>query len=150
MRDFRHNPAASLLAMVSFLVIMVIQIGSYLVIGVESRSANANIVEPLDALWWALVTVTTVGYGDKFPVTNLGRVIGALTILLGVIMFSVLTSFFTSKFFERGQADSEQLLTTAELDIQTLHDLLKRQSASLEQMESRLERIEEKIDHESS
>jgi voltage-gated potassium channel len=149
-RDFRHNPAASLLAMVSFLVIMVIQIGSYLVIGVESRSANANIVEPLDALWWALVTVTTVGYGDKFPVTNLGRVIGALTILLGVIMFSVLTSFFTSKFFERGQADSEQLLTTAELDIQALHDLLKRQSASLEQMETRLERIEEKIDHESS
>jgi voltage-gated potassium channel len=124
----------------------VIQIGSYLIIGAEARSANANIIQPLDALWWALVTVTTVGYGDKFPVTNIGRIISTLVILLGVIMFSVLTSFFTSKFRARGQADSEQLLATAELDLLEIHKLLERQNSTLDQLENRLERIEKKLD----
>ena len=149
-RDFRNRPASGVLATVSFLVLLVIQFGSFFIIGAETHSSKANIVGPLDALWWALVTVTTVGYGDKYPVTNLGRLIGALVILIGVIMFSVLTSFFTSKFHERGQAESEQLLTTAELDLQNLHDLLERQSASLEQVEERLKGIEEKMDRDSS
>ncbi len=126
-----------------------IQIGSYLIIGAEARSSSANIIQPFDALWWALVTITTVGYGDKYPVTNLGRIIGAIVILLGVIMFSVLTSFFTSKFYERGQEQSEQLLTTAEFDLQEVHRLLERQNASLEQLETRLERIEKKLDQET-
>ena len=146
MRDLRHKPAASILAAVSFLVIIVIQIGSFLMIGAESRSADATITKPFDALWWALVTVTTVGYGDKYPVTNMGRGIGALVILLGVIMFSVLTSFFTSKFHERGQADSDQLLISAEIDLQELHGLLEQQSSTLGKLEARLESIEQKID----
>jgi len=146
MREIRHKPAASILALVSFLVIIVIQIGSYLMIGAESRSADATITKPFDALWWALVTVTTVGYGDKYPVTNMGRVIGALVILLGVIMFSVLTSFFSSKFYERGQADSEQLLNTAEIDLQELHSLIEQQSNTLAKLEVRLESIDQKID----
>ncbi|MBK5108441.1 MAG: potassium channel family protein [Anaerolineales bacterium] len=149
MRDLRHKPASSILAAVSFLVIIVIQIGSFLMIGAESRSADATITKPLDALWWALVTVTTVGYGDKYPVTNMGRVIGALVILLGVIMFSVLTSFFTSKFYERGQADSEQLLTSAEFDLKELYSLLEQQSSTLGKLEARLESIEQKIDSSS-
>jgi voltage-gated potassium channel Kch len=146
--NFRSKPASSVLASVSFLVLLVIQFGSYLVIGAEARSVDANIIKPLDSLWWALVTVTTVGYGDKYPVTILGRVIGAMVILLGVIMFSVLTSFFTSKFYEQGQAGSEKLLTTAELDRQELRGLLERQTRTLEQIESRLDRIEKKMNRE--
>ena len=92
------------------------------------------------------MTVTTVGYGDKFPVTNIGCIIGTLVILLGVIMFSVLTSFFTSKFRARGQADSEQLLATAELDLLEINKLLERQNSTLDQLENRLERIEKKLD----
>ena len=149
MRDLRHHPASSIFAAVSFLVLLVIQIGSYLIIGAEARSANANIDHPLDALWWALVTVTTVGYGDKYPTTNLGRVIGGLVILIGVVMFSVLTSFFTNKFQARGQADSEQLLTAAKKDLQEIHKLLERQNATLDQLDTRLERIEKKIDQDS-
>jgi len=146
-RDFRRNPAASLLVLVSFLVILVLQFGSFLVIGAESLSPNANITAPMDALWWALVTVTTVGYGDKYPVTNLGRLIGSLTIIVGVIMFSILTSFFTSKFSDRGQAESQQLIANAETDIQKLHSVLEKQSNTLKELQERLKRIEEKIDN---
>lgn len=146
-RDFRRNPATSLMVLVSFIVILVVQFGSFLVIGAESPSPNANITAPMDALWWALVTVTTVGYGDKYPVTNLGRVIGSLTILVGVIMFSILTSFFTSKFSDRGQAESQKLIADAETDIQKLHVVLEEQSNTLKELQERLKRIEEKIDN---
>jgi voltage-gated potassium channel len=145
LRESKNRPASSLLGLVSFLVILVIQFGSYFIIGVESASDIANITAPLDALWWSVVTITTVGYGDTFPVTNLGRVIGSLVIFLGVIMFSALTSFFTNKFSERGQADSEKLLTAAEFDIRELHSMLENQTRTLEALERRLERIEGKI-----
>jgi len=150
MRDFRRNPATSILAVVTFLMFIVLQVGSYLIIGVESRAANSNIIMPLDALWWALVTVTTVGYGDKFPVTNLGRLVGTFVILIGVIMFSVLTSFFTSKFSETRDVDSDKLLSDTNQDVQELHRILEQQSSTLEDLAAQIERIENKIDRDGS
>jgi hypothetical protein len=50
----------------------------------ESRSPDANITTGGDALWWSAVTITTVGYGDYFPVTTLGRFAGLLVMLAGV------------------------------------------------------------------
>lgn len=148
LRDYRDNPASSLLAAVSFTVLLVIQIGSYLIIGIELRSPGGNITAPLDALWWALVTVTTVGYGDKYPVTNAGRVIGALVILIGVVMFSVLTSFFSSKFYERTNHGTQEVHAEAEPGAAELQALLERQTLSLEQIEARLERIEKHLQRE--
>ena len=148
LRDSRNNPASSLLAAVSFLVLLVIQVGSYLIIGIELRSPEANITAPLDALWWALVTVTTVGYGDKYPVTNAGRVIGALVILLGVVMFSVLTSFFSSKFYERTKHGNQEVDAEAQPGAAELQALLERQTLSLEQIEAQLERIEKHLQKE--
>jgi voltage-gated potassium channel len=148
LRDYRDNPASSILAAVSFLVLLVIQVGSYLIIGIELRSPEANITAPLDALWWALVTVTTVGYGDKYPVTNAGRVIGALVILLGVVMFSVLTSFFSSKFYQRTTNQDVEARAKGEPGAEELQALLERQTLSLEQIEARLERIEKHLQRE--
>jgi voltage-gated potassium channel len=142
LRDSRNNPASSILASVGFLVLLVIQVGSYLI---ELRSPDANITAPLDALWWALVTVTTVGYGDKYPVTNAGRIIGAFVILLGVVMFSVLTSFFNSKFYERTKHGNQEIHAEAEPGAAELQALLERQTLSLEQIEARLERIEKHL-----
>jgi voltage-gated potassium channel Kch len=147
--DVRRNAAASLLAIISFLVILVVEIGSYSIIGVESRAANANIINPVDALWWALVTITTVGYGDMYPVTNLGRLIGSFTIIVGVIMFGILASFFTSRFLSRGQSDNQQQIKGTEIDIQKLHGLLEEQSRTINELRSQLARIEEKVDNQS-
>jgi len=59
---------------------------------------NSNIKTAEDALWWAYVTVTTVGYGDKFPVTTEGRVIGVILMTAGVGLFGTFTGFISSWF----------------------------------------------------
>jgi len=56
-----------------------------------------------DGLWWALVTLATVGYGDIVPHTGWGRVIGSAVIILGVTFLSLLTAIVTSYFVSADQ-----------------------------------------------
>jgi voltage-gated potassium channel len=69
---------------------------SVLVLQFESRSPEANITSGSDAIWWAIVTITTVGYGDFYPVTFLGRIIGVLVMVSGVGIIAALASVLTS------------------------------------------------------
>ena len=69
---------------------------SIAVLQFESRSPNANIQTGGDALWWAVVTITTVGYGDFFPVTALGRLTGFVVMLAGVGIIGALASILAS------------------------------------------------------
>ena len=88
---------------VLFLVIVVIELGSFAILGVEPYAPNSNIETASDALWWSVVTVATVGYGDRYPVTNPGRIIGIFVMVSGVGLFSVLTSFMAQGFIRRRQ-----------------------------------------------
>ena len=69
---------------------------SVLVLQFESRAADANITTGGGALWWAFVTITTVGYGDLFPVTVAGHVTGALVMFAGVGIIGALASILAS------------------------------------------------------
>jgi voltage-gated potassium channel len=144
-KDIRKDRAASALAMVTFLVILVLQFGSYLIIGVESPSSLANITTPFDAIWWVFVTITTVGYGDKFPVTSSGRIIGTLVIIIGVVLFSVLTGFIASKFYSPLHEGEKESITTIQTDLDQIHTLLEAQDATLSNLERQLSRIEDQI-----
>lgn len=57
---------------------------------------ESNIKTAEDAIWWAFVTITTVGYGDRFPVTTEGRIIAALLMTAGVGLFGTFTGFIAS------------------------------------------------------
>ena len=59
---------------------------------------NSNIKTAEDALWWSYTTITTVGYGDKFPVTTGGRAIGVILMTGGVGLFGTFTAFISSWF----------------------------------------------------
>ena len=75
---------------------MVLATSSLLVLQFESASTDANITTGGDALWWAVVTITTVGYGDQYPVTMLGRITGFAVMLAGVGIIGALASILAS------------------------------------------------------
>ena len=67
----------------------------------EHMAPGANITNYGDAIWWALVTITTIGYGDYYPVTFEGRTIAVLLMLSGLALVSVITVSFASWFLDR-------------------------------------------------
>jgi len=82
-------------AIIAFLAIVFSAIG---VLQVEKDAAGAKITNAEDALWWAYVTITTVGYGDLYPVTSEGRVIAAVLMTVGVGLFGTFTAYVASWF----------------------------------------------------
>jgi len=84
-----------------WLVFVVVEVAGATVFVAESVSPAANIRSAGDALWWGLVTITTVGYGDQFPTTPAGRVIGVFLLVAGIGLFSVLTAFIANAFLAR-------------------------------------------------
>ncbi len=75
----------------------------------ERYAEGASITSFGDAMWWALTTMTTVGYGDTYPVTTSGRVVGALLMITGVALLGVVTATLASWLVERvtGADDAE-------------------------------------------
>jgi len=71
--------------------------------------ADGNIKTAEDAVWWSIVTVTTVGYGDKYPVTTEGRILGSVLMIAGVGMFATVSGLAASWFLGAGDRTSDEL-----------------------------------------
>ena len=78
------------------------------VLYVVESGLNEAINDPLDAIWWGVVTLTTVGYGDVYPVTPEGRIAASVLMLLGIGLFGAITATITSYLVatQRGSSDS--------------------------------------------
>lgn len=93
---FKRRTQGALTAAAIIAVLMII-FSSIAILQVED-DPNSNIKTAEDAIWWAYVTITTVGYGDKFPVTTEGRIIAALLMTVGVGLFGTFTAYLASWF----------------------------------------------------
>jgi len=78
--------------------------GAAVVYFYERHASGSNIHTFGDAVWWSLVTVTTVGYGDFYPVTTPGRVVAVLVMFIGILTLAVVTANVASTFFAQGPA----------------------------------------------
>jgi voltage-gated potassium channel len=91
----------------------VLAVASLLVLQFESRSPDAKIVTGGDALWWGLVTLTTVGYGDYYPVTTLGRLTGIFVMFAGVGIIGALASILASMLVPPPKEDAAAATATS-------------------------------------
>lgn len=98
LRMFFANRATGGLLFVVLIALVVLEYGSLAILWAEYGAESANIVNAQDALWYSVVTMSTVGYGDRFPTTELGRVFGAVVIVVGVGVFGTLTGFLANAF----------------------------------------------------
>lgn len=78
-------------------------------------SPESNIKNAGDAFWWAFVTMTTVGYGDKYPLSAEGRVIACILMTAGAGLFATLTGFVASMFLQSKTTESELQELTREV-----------------------------------
>ena len=95
------------------------------------------------ALWWALQTITTVGYGDVVPTTTAGRVVGGVEMVLGVSFIAFVTAGVTSTVIQRsgaGARETERLQQAH--DTQTIVDAMTDTRAAIAALDQRLDRIE--------
>jgi voltage-gated potassium channel len=91
--DHRSQYAVFITLLSAFLVL---SIASPMVLQFESKSPDANIKTGGGALWWSVVTITTVGYGDEYPVTTGGRITAVLVMFCGVGIIGALASILAS------------------------------------------------------
>lgn len=88
------------------------------VLDAERKHPEANITTFRDALWWGIETVTTVGYGDRFPVSTPGRIVATVLMLSGIALLGVVTASVASWFIER-DAESSGPATCADVEALT-------------------------------
>jgi len=106
---------------------LVILVGTIVEYNIESKVPNTQIKSYLDSLWWCVSTVTTVGYGDIVPVSNLGRIVAMFYMFFGISMISVLFFVITNTVYKRRYDKVEIEKREQQLD-QLKNELMSRLS----------------------
>lgn len=139
-RALIKDRAGSSLYILLLMGILVLEFGSLTILGVEGGAPGANITTASDAIWYTIVTISTVGYGDQYPVTDAGRMIGTGIIVVGVGIFGTFTGYLAN-FFLAPKKDSGPPVDAADTTPATVAGLRQ----SLEESEAKLAQIRKLI-----
>lgn len=123
----RHRAGNTLVAG-SLVALLLIVFSSIAILQVET-DAGSNIKSAEDAIWWAFVTITTVGYGDRYPVTSEGRFIAAILMCAGVGLFGTFSAFLASWLIVPEESQRENELSELRREVRALRESLQTHSA---------------------
>lgn len=101
------------------------------------RGSDGSIQTFGDALWWAFVTITTVGYGDQFPVTPVGRMVAVGVMIGGIALIGIITATLASWIVERVAAETSPSRADAEEQSRRLEELVTEVTALRREVERR-------------
>jgi voltage-gated potassium channel Kch len=118
----------------------VIAIGSIAIYIVE-EPVDSQINSPLDAIWWTVATVTTVGYGQIIPETLLGRIIGILYMFFGVTLIAVSISIAGTRIYRKRFLQDEKMAREQE----TILELIKKLETAENEMKKELKEIKDSL-----
>ncbi len=121
---------------------LVILAGTIVMYNIEKNVPNTQIKTYLDSLWWCVSTVTTVGYGDIVPVSNLGRIVAIFYMFFGISMVSLLFFVITNSFYKR-RYDKVEI----EKREQQLNQLKNELVSRLSEIEQKQEKCIDLINH---
>ncbi|MCB2383889.1 Voltage-gated potassium channel [Shewanella baltica] len=145
--------ASLLVAMVTILTL-----ASVIILIVESGTEGANIQTAEQAIWWALVTISTVGYGDYYPVTTAGHIIGGIVIVSGVSFFGVISGYMASVFVapdeterqERQEAHKAEIKSELELALARMEENQQKMEQNQAQMLAKIAELKQVIETKNS
>jgi voltage-gated potassium channel len=115
---------------------VIILLGAAVMYSIESKAPNTKMKTFLDALWWCVATVTTVGYGDVVPVTSVGRMVALVYMFFGIAMISILLSVITNTFYRKKIQKDE--LEEKEREMKYLRDLFLGKISEIEIKQSQI------------
>ncbi len=138
-RSLVKDRAGSALFTLLLMGILVLEFGSLEMLNLEQYAPGANITTGSDALWYVIVTISTVGYGDKYPVTNEGRFCGSLIIVIGVGIFGTFTGYLANLFLSPSKKPAVTHEASAEEEARTkvvqLKELMAQQQTAMDEID---------------
>jgi voltage-gated potassium channel len=140
-RTLLADRAGSALLTLLMMGILVLEFGSLAILHIEQYEEGATITTASDALWFVMVTISTVGYGDRYPVTDDGRLVGTLIIVIGVGIFGTFTGYLANLFLSpsKGRQDGDPTsIDDPQAQVDRLRGLMAQQQASIDEIESLL------------
>ncbi len=135
----RSTLQARVTVYVSVISSVVLVAGALAVLEMERGVPEATIKTVGDALWWALITVTTVGYGDRYPVSGAGRIVASTLMITGIALIGVVTASIAAWFVRHIQ----RIEGPDELAAQQAADLL----AAVRELSDRIASLEQAQHH---
>ena len=112
-KDILDNRSRYAAFLTILLTILVLTVASVLVLQFESKSPDANITTGWDSFWYSIVTITTVGYGDFYPVTFWGRITAMFIMFAGVGIIGALASILASLLVGSSSSPEEEAAAAA-------------------------------------
>lgn len=124
---------------VTLLVVLASTLGIYLF--------DPSITSFFDSLWFVLSTITTVGYGDIMPQSGPGRMIGLITLIVGVLIFSTITGAIASYFARKVLMNEDFNITENDDNIELLKDDLSFNKKNLNEVHSKVDEIDRDVEY---
>lgn len=130
-QHFSTERAKGTFVMVGLMSIVAVLLATIAVFELEHGQPGANIHTPGDALWWAFATITTIGYGDHFPMTVPGRIVAVVLVVFGLSFFGTFTAYVASFFLEKAQLKEESEIHRLILEVRKLREQVADLSARM-------------------